>query len=575
MASEFVFIYPKRRLDAAGARRVFFVRRGWTPSPSEARVEPYSETLNLLRAFPSSSGSGAFYAPYVSKGEGLAFASTGTLAPSSVPRSLFLELARGQLGRLLRKRCEWGALGLEIPKALTAATRRDLRRFAELATSERSAPGYEDECAALFDSLRETSLRTNDVFLARAIEARRDGAAERPTALGFAAGAETFAGARTPFSGPSGGSRRRLRSFFNVFNPTISWADVERREGEFDWSAFDRALAFAEKRGWRTTFGPLTRWTPRTVPRWAVGRPDCELAAAFWRFVEAAVSRAGARVGRWIVATNVERSDWGPSTEARFATTEEAARRIRRTAPSAETFWGFERPFGDAERFDVASAGAPFEIAWRLVGRGAFDGVYLEANFGLSRWATAPRDPFEWHRFFDRWATLGLPICVAASFPSANPRRRVPTLFSASAERSWGRWFPWGRRDDADDFDEVLTAPPELEFDESFWSERTQQENARRFFLTAMARRSVVEAIWSRWEDAGGSGSVGGVDAAEDAADETTRDGAEFANDERRSAQEIKTAETDEFPTSGLFDEAGRPKPALHKLAALKRAYLG
>ncbi|MBQ9799211.1 MAG: hypothetical protein IJO40_04635 [Thermoguttaceae bacterium] len=570
MTSEFIFIYPKRRLDAAGARRVFFARRGRVPSPSEARVEPCSETLNWLRITPLSSGSGSFYAPCVSKREGLVFASTGTLAPSSEPRSLFLELARGQLGRLLRKRCEWGALGLEIPKTLTSATRRDLRRFAELATSDRSAAGFEDECAALFDSLRETCLRTNDVFLEQATAARRDGASERPTALGFSAGASAFAGEKTPFSGPSGASRRRLRSSFNVFNPSISWADVERREGAFDWSAFDRALAFGEKRGWRTTFGPLTRWTARTVPRWVVGRSDAEVAEAFWRFVEAAVLRAGLRVGRWIVATNVERSDWGPTAETRFAATEEAARRIRRLVSGAEAFWGFERPFGDAERFDAASAGAPFEIAWRLLGRGAFDGVYLEANFGLSRWATAPRDPFEWHRLFDRWATLGVPICVAASFPSANPRKRVATLFSASAENSWGRWFAWGKRDDGGvDFDGLLTAPPELEIEESFWSERTQQENARRFFLTAIARRSVVEAIWSRWEDGDDGGSV---DADWETPDETTRDG---TDGERRGAQETTRAEKDEFPTSGLFDETGRPKPALHKLAALKRAYLG
>ena len=566
MTSEFIFIYPKRALNAAGARRVFFARRGRT-SPSSACVEPYSETLNLLRISPASSGSGKFYAPYVSKREGLFFASTGTLAPSSVPRSLFLELARGQLGRLLRKRCEWGALGLKIPRNLTEATRRDLRRFAELATSERSAPGFEDECAALFDALRETCLATNDVFLEQAMEARRDGAAERPTALGFSAGASAFAGERTPFSGPSGSSRRRLRTCFNVFNSAISWADVERREGTFDWSAFDRALAFGEKRGWRTTFGPLTRWTPRTVPRWSVGRSDAEIAEAFWRFVEAAVLRAGLRVGRWIVATNVERGEGNPTPETRFAATEEAARRIRRLVPGAEAFWGFERPFGDAERFNVASAGAPFEIACRLVGRGAFDGVYLEANFGLSRWATAPRDPLELHCFFDRWATLGVPVCVAASFPSANPRKRVATLFSASAENAWGRWFGWGKRDDGADFDALLTAPPELEIDESFWNERTQQENARRFFLTAMARRSVVEAIWSRWED--------GRDVWETEG-ETTRDGNnDVANDERRVAQETNRTERDEFPTSGLFDEAGRPKPALHKLAALKRAYWG
>ncbi|MBQ2789401.1 MAG: hypothetical protein IJE97_07165 [Thermoguttaceae bacterium] len=565
MASEFVFIYPKRRLDAACARRVFFARRGRIPAPSTSRVEPYSETLNLLRIFPSTSGSGTFYVPCVSKREGLVFSSTGTLAPSSVPRSLFLELARGRLGLLLRKRCEWGALGLETPKELTAATRCDLRRFAELATADRSAPGYEDECAATFDSLRETCLRTNDLFLEQATTARRDSLLEATPSLGFSADAATFAGEKTPFSGVLGVSGRRLRSAFSVFNPSISWAEIERREGAFDWSAFDRALAFGRKRGWRTTFGPLTRWTSRTVPAWVLGRSERELTEAFGRFVEAAVVRAGLGVGRWVVATNVERCDWGPTPDARLAASEEAARRIRRLLPGAEAFWGFERPFGDAERFGASPVGSPFEVACRLIGRRTFDGIYLEANFGLSRLATAPRDSFELHRFFDRWATLGTPICVAASFPSANPRGRVPTFFSATAERSWGRWFGLGKRA-GDDVADLLTAPPELEIDESFWSERTQQENARRFFLTALARRSVVEAIWSRWED--GLVDEFGAELG-DATDETTRDGAAF------DAQKSERTARDEAPTSGLFDEVGRPKPAFHKLAALKRAYLG
>ncbi|MBQ2850080.1 MAG: hypothetical protein IJE77_06325, partial [Thermoguttaceae bacterium] len=64
----------------------------------------------------------------------------------------------------------------------------------------------------------------------------------------------------------------------------------------------------------------------------------------------------------------------------------------------------------------------------------------------------------------------------------------------------------------------------------------------------------------------------GSVDADWETPDETTRDG---TDGERRGAQETTRAEKDEFPTSGLFDETGRPKPALHKLAALKRAYLG
>lgn len=581
MAGEFVFLYPKRRLDAARARRAFFVARGRTPIPTEARVEPATETTNALCFRVSESASGVFYVPHFSRREGAVFASTGTLAPTSVPRSLFLELARGQLARLLRKRFEWGVLGLEISRGADLATRREIRRFAALATSDRSASGFEEECFAAFESLRGTSSRLNDRFLEQASATRRDEAFERSTALGFAAGAAAFRDGADPFSDPTGGGLRRcFRSVFDVFNATISWADVDRRSDAFDWTAFDRALAFVEKRGLRATFGPLTRWTWETIPRRFVGRSDAEITAAFRRFVAAAVERAGGRIRRWVVATNVERDDLGPSAEARGAAAEEAARTIRRIDPTAEAFLGFERPFGGVGVFGRSTSGVPWGVVGRIAARRAFDGFYLEANFGLSRSATAPIDPLESHRFFDRWATFGVPLSVAASFPSASPKGRVSTLLSTTAENAWGRWFGCERRDDERRVDDWLTAPPELEIDESFWSEKTQQENARRFFLTAMARRSVDEAIWSRWED-GESESLAFDDEScestsgcEDGGREDSGDAAKGGERNGRNKRNgLNGRRLGEFPTSGLFGLDGRPKPALHKLAALKRAY--
>ncbi len=622
--SEHLFFYPKRFFDPEAMRRAFFARRGRVPVATDVRVESYSSTRDVVCFSTKLNVSGSFYIPCLDRLEGACYASTATLGPSRQLRSALLELTRGTLALALRKRTEWGASGLRAPNELLRSFRETISRFSELATSDVDAPEFDAKSVATFEAARDVSRLLNEFFLGRALEGRRAriGLGDWTTRFGFSTPPnDEFLG------GTWGGRsarrndrfwRRGLGSIFETYCPAIGWPDIEKEEGRYDWTAFDAALDWAKARGLRTTFGPLIRWGRRaTVPRWLWGETnEVERTAAFLRFVDAILARDGGRVERWIVATNAEREEFGPSSGVRLGVAAETARKIRVASPNAEAFLGFERPFGDEARFRRRLAPSPIEFASRIARRRFFDGFYLEMNFGFSRWATAPRESLEWHRFFDQWAALGSRLSLAVSYPSAS----ADDAFSdgigdaATCFSELRGSFDGGKRGPFPN--DLLTETPEIEADaavasleaarlgrsgfDDVWSETTQQESVRRFFSSALARRCVDETIWTRLFDrpcesnartSGAPSDLGDafwsvapnpVFEENDETDFTLEDEssvvfADWPHEDANARELAEESETpfDAFPTSGLIGANGEAKPAFRKLEALKHAYFG
>jgi len=540
--------------------------------------------------------SGAFYVPCVDSSGGFFFASTELLPPRRTPFSLFLELARGQLSRILNRKAAWGAQGLPIRSALRAAIRRDVQRFAKLATIDDSAPNFDERCYALFCSLCVTAHNLNEQFLDKVLAARRNLTEPWTTRFAFSAGLdEPWTSDYDSVFFPTTGRRRpKLDKVFQSFSPRFSWREIEKSDGVYDWASFDATVTGADARGLNLTIGPLIRWGEET-PDWLSGNAD-ELLDKFRRFVGELVRRDAGRTKRWIVATNIELDVDSPPLETRLLLAAQTAYTIRQYASDSQVFLGFEQAFGDSVRFNRRLYMAPIEMASRIARRRVFDGFYLEVNFGLTPFTTAPRDPMELHRFFDRWAALGVPVCLATSCPSAaavnsafsDASTRAFGDFNASEETYWGKFFRKTKRRDesllteSSDDSEV---PRELE-----WTEKTQLEAARRFFSSAMSRHVVDEIIWTRWRDeAPASMNSSAVLKEYDGWDD--RSGAsptcdvltvdDDFGDEDEIDLEPTESELNDFnsvlrknPTSGLFDQHGKTKPILHKLSALRRAYI-
>ncbi|MGI6402186.1 MAG: hypothetical protein ACOX0A_08780 [Thermoguttaceae bacterium] len=605
---EFFFFYPKGQIADELAIRGFIAVRGRKPVKTTIRVDELDEDRNLLVVVTYTDESGSLYFPCDNAQDGFFFASTDPLPSSKVHRSLYLELARGQLSRIQRKRADWSYKGFSTPAHLRQKIRRAIRQFSLLVTTDPSEENFDASTVSLFSDLCEIGRKLNERFLNRALVARRKISGWK-TRFGFATDLREdwtraydalFVGSRANRTKP------KLDPVFQTINLHVSWRDVERN-GTYDWSRLDAAIRSARKRRLHVTLGPLTRWgadMPTRLQRPTINAED--LGREYEQYLRSALDAVGSRVDRWIVATNVETSPTIPTLEFRLAAALQAVTLIHARFPRSQVFLGFEQALGDAARFGIVPVVYPQDLASRLAAKRVFDGFYLEVNFGLTPRTTAPRDPMELHRFFDRWASFGLKLSMAISCPSAPP---FTSPSSVDPDELLSSAF--GDKPKRPFFFRSNSAPRLLE--EFLWSVQTQQEVARRFYSSALARKAIDELIWSRWSDSKRMSYEEYCDVASvyegNANDETVGtlfsdvyDEVEaFEDDDFREMPEedeifdeidllsddstISRSESVSFsaevdlpenytPTSGIVGVDRRPKATLYKIAALRRAYL-
>lgn len=582
---EFQFFYPANELDSALAKRVFVTKRMRYPVESHARVKDLDGSRRVLTVRTATPESGALYIPHVARDGSFFFVSTETLPCDGNRFSLFLELARGQLSRILRKQSDWTSVGFRPSSGMRSSIRKAVRRFAELATLDYGAPEFDARSVATFRMLTDLSLRLNEQFLSNVLDARRKLVNPWTTRFGFTVDLnspweETYDQAFLP---QNGRRRSKIDPVFQTFNPEFGWREIEREPGVYDWSLLDAALESAEKRGLQITMGPLLRWGSK--PPAFVDRLNAkEIVDRFRKYVDALVTHVGPRANRWIVATNVESKLDVPPIETRLVVAAKTAFQIRAMRPKAEIFLGFELPFGDPGRRGALEMSG-YDLATRVARRNVFDGFYLEVNFGETTISSAPPDPMEMHRFFDRWSSLGVPLCIGTSCPSAPTTQyavqdaatqQLDAITTAKAAANPEFLRQWAERQYAEGG--LLSSSPEEEsFENSVWTERNQRETARRFFATALSRRCVEEIIWTRWQDKpyryANEPSTHLTDT-DDGERDTEVEEEKEKNSTLTCLGEFDSRDPDRFPTSGIFDENQNPKATLHKLAAMRRAYI-
>lgn len=586
-------------MNAALVKRSFVTRRGRIPVPTQIETRSLGGGRDMLIARVDASDSGSLYVPYVDRDGCFYFASTTTLSQSAAPRSLYLELSRGQLYLLTQKLSDWQTLGFRLTSAVRSTTRHAVNRFARLVSSDYDSPDFDSECFQYFSTLSEFNQRVNETFLNNVLTSRRALADPWPTKFGFAA----------PIDRPwrklydsafkkRGPLRASLEPFFQTFNPDFSWREVECEDGFYRWTPLDAAYAQAAERGMETTVGPLIRWGER-LPQFLQGRSNDDAIYLFKRYLKTLFERDAGRTRRWIVATNVEENVGSPSLETRLVLAAETASAIKKYNPSAQAFLGFEQPFGDGF-LRGAQCMSPLELAVKVARRKVFDGFYLEVNFGLTDDSTPPRDPMELHRFFDRWCSLGTPICLGLSCPSSASADQA--AFEASS-RLFDARMKNQERGLSDDGDLLAPSPEYADAETELWNEKNQRETTRRFICAALSRRNVDEILWTKFAD---SPSVRDPNEEPRArTGETTEipldcpcspysDEADveisLCGDEREEFDvelDVSTArktrkrpskrdprDPQRFPTSGLFDEREEPKSTLYKLSATKHAYI-
>ncbi|MGI5831626.1 MAG: hypothetical protein ACOX6D_03730 [Thermoguttaceae bacterium] len=580
----FRFIYPVKYFPRHYIRQAFFARNGHLPMRSTVSLTEENETNGILKLSVDWKEPGMIHVPWFSKRFGLTFFSTEVLRPRSEPFHLLRELVRGQMTRIIKREYEWERKGLLISDSVKKAIHSARRKMIRFLTKNPEDSDFNEVGVAVFNSLLQTSHLLLDLFLEQSLYARKVQTEAYPMFVGGRSfqmeQLQHFFEAHPSYS-----------SAFQVWNTTYAWRQLEPEPGVCRWDLLDRFIETAQKNNLEPIFGPIVKWDRESLPPWILGTLEepYTLRQHLFRHTDELIGRYASKINKWVVASGLGNEMDSILVQKRIEWADTMARQIRERNPDALILIGIERPWGDSLRHK--SEIPPLELAETLLSRRVFDGYFVSINYGLSPEATLPRDAFELNWLLDQWSSLGKPLYVSFSVPSA------PSLYDPHWDGFDGKPKP-------------------------IWTLETQQENTHRSFLSLLTRKTIRGIFWNCFDDLATDAELSveqeSFDETRDDTktfselddDETTKRTGELGDKEvvasertdRRphadpvgdSEKEGRPAEILEpavveiasfddsldtqkflFPHSGLVKADGSPKPAFRKLVALRGAYLG
>ena len=242
--------------------------------------------------------SGCATIPWHVEGHGVLMLSTGTLMERWEPYHLPLELARGTINQLRNQLFEWQSIGLDASDEVVAKLHEAVLLFGAAAVAANGSG------AAKAQSALKCALDTGRLLAAsyadQAIAVRRRGTGRLPSILG------------AQINGPllDEATSGAFLSSFNMALVKMLWRDVEIVEGKYNWTQYDRQVAWCRAKGLRVCLGPLVQFDTSGLPDWVyIWEDDFDaLQSAANQFVEAAVKRYRGKVDLWQCAARFNTS---------------------------------------------------------------------------------------------------------------------------------------------------------------------------------------------------------------------------------------------------------------------------
>ncbi len=214
-----------------------------------------------------------------------------------------------------------------------------------------------------------------------------------------------------------------LAATFNTATVPLAWREVERLEGNRDWSLSDRQIEWCRSKGLKVCAGPLLQLDRCATPDWLYlwEGDDDNLMSFTAEYLRSAVTRYRGKVHLWQCAARLNASDvFSLSEEQRLRMAVLAIEVTRQADPRAPIVLLIDQPWAEFMS-DSECDLSPLHFADALVRADiGLSGIGLEINLGCWPGGTAMRSVLEVSRLVDRWSLLGLPLLVMATLPSAS-----------------------------------------------------------------------------------------------------------------------------------------------------------
>ena len=314
-------------------------------------------------------------------------------------------------------------------------------------------------------------------------------------------------------------------NIFQFLNIPVSWKEVSPKQNEWNWDWLDERIDLAIEIGTPFTVGPIIDFSGFHFPDWAY---SCQLdaknlAQQILLFVEKCVQRYSSKVNSWEIFS---RSNSCPipsfKDEQLLWLTRSGLQITNENDPNSEFVITIDQPWGSYVNWN-SRAYSPISFVDTLVRSDApHCSINLQFDFGMQGGSYC-RNIFEFARRLDEIATLDIPIRLRVQFPSAS-----------SELTKWGWW----------------RGP---------FSQKLQEEWTKRMLNICLARPYIESITWGSMIDS--PNRPGGV-----------FDTATSINLESLSAQ--NSVKLQQFPFSGLFDDLGNPKLAMHSFRMARSQWL-
>ena len=354
------------------------------------------------------------------------------------PYNLNVEIARGQIMRLMQKREDWGLFDYNGAEGLNREFDQVRRKFASALkpTNPLEAAVLADEALAQGITLGEkAALFHADIFLTR----RRFG------------NARSIFGCAVDMATTGDSYRERLREAFDFVSVPIPWKLIEPKERQYDLEAVDSWFKWAAQHKKPIHTGPLLSFDPHELPEWLyIWENDFEsLRDLIFEHTQQIVQRYSRQVHVWNVVSGIHaRNAFNLNFEQLMELTRMTCLLVKKIAPRSQVMIELVMPWGEYYSRNQRTI-PPMLYADMAVQSGIkFDSFGIQMLMGVPLDGYCVRDFLQISSLLDEFIGFGKPVHITGcQVPSESTADPADAWEGAEQPLKAGQWHaPWSQR---------------------------------------------------------------------------------------------------------------------------------
>jgi hypothetical protein len=398
---------PPAQLDVEG---MYLTSQEGQPIRARFQYTPETGTLFCERR---SQGLAALCLPWPVRGGSQLLLRTALVPDREEPYLLSLELARGQVADMWRKRDDWGYVyggpSEQVEKGLA-----EVKLMLARAETVHDAP-------VVAGDLAEEALAKAVALAERlALEEAKQGLLRRRRKGELA---HVDFGCHWEVLDPKAQAVERFGATFNYATVPLVWRNIEPREHEYNWKWHDDWIQWLEAKGNVIKGGSLVRFSELELPDWVwIWENDFEtIRDSVFDHIEQCVRRYRGRVDYWDAVTGLHVENcMNFSLDRIIELSRVCCHAVKRTDPAAKVVLELLFPWGEYYASNQRSIW-PYHYAEMCMNAGVvFDVIGLQIFAGTTGVGYHARDMLQISDLLDRFGALGKNVHITAvGVPSA------------------------------------------------------------------------------------------------------------------------------------------------------------